>query len=315
MKSGILLGVAISLSLGSWAAAQDRVKYGIPIKTSPLYVLPLLAAEDQGIWKKSNLQVEWPPFRAAGDMYRAVAAGEVQVGMSEIVTLLLSASRGLPLLLVSDTGALDSFHFFVPVASRIKGVQDLAGTKWGVPRFGGGAHAFGQLASIALGLEGKMKLVAAGGVMEALAAAKAGAMDGNISTFFSMAPLLARKEIREVLNTRDYLPGGWSDGWLFARRDFIEERTEVARRVVKAVFEAFQFILKNEAWSVTKMKEAFGQDEATAKLVFSRLRYADLAALDPSKVRDAIALVVKYKLIRADEAPPVERLYSARLLP
>lgn len=62
-------------------AAAEKIKFSTPLKTVPHYALPMLAAEEKGIWKQEGLEGEWIPFCSGGSAHRAFAAGAIQIGI------------------------------------------------------------------------------------------------------------------------------------------------------------------------------------------------------------------------------------------
>jgi len=43
-----------------WAA--DKLRFATTVKTHPILVMPVLAAEEKGFWKQNGLEAEWVPF-------------------------------------------------------------------------------------------------------------------------------------------------------------------------------------------------------------------------------------------------------------
>src|SRR3990172_7038063 len=85
MGKAIFLFLLAFLLVGScnWPAARavveaaDKITFGIPAKVSPAYYLPLLAGQEQGLWKEQGLDMEWVSFEGSAQLLRAVATGRV----------------------------------------------------------------------------------------------------------------------------------------------------------------------------------------------------------------------------------------------
>src|SRR3990172_7607859 len=68
------------LAVTSEIAAAERIGFATHIRTSPQFVLPVLAAQEQGLWKQQGLDVEYVPFESTSAMNQAVVAGAVVMG-------------------------------------------------------------------------------------------------------------------------------------------------------------------------------------------------------------------------------------------
>lgn len=126
--------------LGWWTqagSAQEHIKYGTAVKLSPVYDLPVLAAQEQGIFKKHGLDVEWVPARNGPVFIRDIAASAVQIGSSTGVTDIPVIDRGAPAVIVANLQACEGFAIWVATGGRFKTIQDLKGAKIGVSRLGG----------------------------------------------------------------------------------------------------------------------------------------------------------------------------------
>src|SRR3990172_13382428 len=99
------------LTLGppSGLLAAEKLAFGTAIKENPVYMLPMLAGEEKGFWKEEGLEVQWVPFRGGALMYRAVAAGSINVGWGGIVSSVQAMVGGGPVVLVAGLQIGDPF--------------------------------------------------------------------------------------------------------------------------------------------------------------------------------------------------------------
>lgn len=158
-------------------------------------------------------------------------------------------------------------------------------------------------------MEGEMKFVAGGGLVEELAAIYTGAMDGRFASFITMAPLAVQGKVREVLSISDYLPKEWSHQTIVAEKEFAQARPEVVKRVAKAVIKSMDFVVKNEAWALERMKSPLGYTDETARAVYKRLRYSPDGKIDLKALENVRGFLLEYGIISKDKAPPVDQLY------
>lgn len=82
-------------------------------------------------------------------MYRAMASGHIQFGLSKIHSFTEAASGGVPGVIVADTQNEEFFEIWVRANSRIKKAEELRGAKIGMAQ--GAAHASGMVIARGLG--------------------------------------------------------------------------------------------------------------------------------------------------------------------
>lgn len=298
------------LSTPGLVTAAEKLKYGVSSRTDLIYVLPLLAAEEKGLWKEVGLAVEYVPFRGGAEMHQAVAAGQLDMGNSGAISIIQAMTRGLPEIMVADLKTRDDFFLWVRADSRIKEVKDLKGAKIGINRLGGMMHAYGRVIARGAGLEKEVKFVAGGGGTEELAAIKSGALDGRVGPLFLMAPLKSRGEIRELVAVEDYLPKPWVGTVAYARQELVEKRPEVVRRAVKGLLQAGQAVVNDPEWTMAKLKTEFGYDEVLSRMIFPVIKYGKDGKTDRQGLDNVRNFLIEYGLISKDKAPPVDKLFT-----
>lgn len=309
----IVLVAGLLVSSLSGVKAAEKIQLGTAIKLYPHYYLPVLAGEEKEIWKKNGLEVEWVPFSAGAALVRAAASGAINIGLVPGVTLVQAVARGVPVLIVSDLVGRDDYWFWVRTDSRLRTPMDLKGAKVGVPLLGGSSHAYGRALAKALGLEKEVKFVGAGGSRENVATLKAGAIDAAVMVFTSMANLKAAGEVKEFLNTGDYLPKEWVEHVVFARKDFIKTNPDMVRRVLRGVLQGVEFTLKNSPWATEKMKELSGFPVESARLVVERLpgQFTRDGRINRKAVENLRDFLMEYEIIPRDKPLAVEELFTS----
>lgn len=308
------------VTLGIWAVANmafgqawalDKLRFGLSARANPSYVLPFLAAEEKGFWKRNELDTEFIPFDAGAALFRAMAAGALDMALGGVLSDVQAIIRGVPVILVTDLKSPQDFYIYVRADSKIRGPADLKGARIGVTRFGGLVHAYALAIAKSLGLERDIKFVTAGGAMQEIAAVKAGVEDGTIVSFFAMAPLLFKGEMRPAVAVRDYLPREWMDVTISARKDFAQKNPQVVKRGLKALFQAADFVMKDSDWTVEKLKSQYGYTEAGARMVHRDiLRYGKEGKIDRKAMENVRNFLIDYGIVPKEKVPPVESLYT-----
>ena len=290
--------------------AAEKLNIATSVKQVPLYVLPVLAAEDSGYWKQQGLDVKYIPFRSGSSMHRAVAAGSVDMGLATAVSVIQAASRRVPEVIVADLKARNPFSLWVPTASPIKSARDIKKARIAVTRLGGTLHAFGQAMAKILGLEKKIRFVGAGGIPEMMASLKAGNVEGMMGDIASVAPLKYEGAVRELISGPDYLPNRWVDLVVFSQKGLTKKKPKVVGAVIKAVLKGANLAGTNEAWAVNKMKSYLHYSQGVAKMIYPMIRYSSDGKIDVQGLNNVRTFLIEYGIIRKGRPPTLEKLYT-----
>ncbi|MEE8402975.1 MAG: ABC transporter substrate-binding protein, partial [Candidatus Hydrothermarchaeaceae archaeon] len=206
---GVLVSVILALLLQT-ALVQTvyaaKVKVATALGRHPVFVMPMLAIEDNGLWKQVGVDAEWVSFRSGTSMNQAAAAGSIQLGVTDSTTVVRSIARGLPALIVYYMGPIADWGIWVLTDSKLKKASDLKNKSITVTRLGSSPHAYSQLVAKAEGMAGAIKYVGTGGVREDVASLLSGAVASSMLTIFVVAPLIDKGRVRRLLSVSDYLP-------------------------------------------------------------------------------------------------------------
>lgn len=299
---------------GGSALAAEKVRIGIPQKASPLYALPMMAAQEMQLEEKSRIEMEWFAFRSGPDMYAALTAGSINMVLQDLISHILATARGIRATAVADLGAAQDFYFYVLSGSRIKEPRDLAGSRIGLTRLGSLTHSYGLVVIKALGLEKEAKFLAVGGSAEQWASLRTASSDVIISVREVAAPLLSRGALRELLVVKDYLPKEWPGLVIIARNDLISNEPDTVKRAMKVVFQATNFVLQNPKWALEKLVSQLKYDEQAAQLAYKTVQYGGSAKLKRESVEAAAQFLIEYGMITRDKMPSLDSLYTNKLL-
>lgn len=301
------------LSTGVDLYAVEKVRFSVHIRTSPDYVMPVLAALEKGFWKESGVEVEYIGFESPAAQDTAVVAKAIDMGFVGLLGLIRAISAGVPYAWVADVMTI-SFSVWVPPGSPLRKPQDLKGVTVSITRYGADLHFMTHAFAKALGIEKDMKIVAAGGTPARIAAMRAGATAATTGSMFPMLPLLVKGEVRELVDMEEYLPRGTLAQGLFVRRELLEKKPEVARKVVKGYLRGAEFYAKNRDWAIEKMQKeaAFGYSAEAAKIAYPKIKYTD-GKVDLKRIESTMAFLIEYGLVPKEKMPPIDIIYAKGL--
>jgi ABC-type nitrate/sulfonate/bicarbonate transport system substrate-binding protein len=291
-------------------AAQESLKYGSAVKFTPVFYLPVLAAEEQGIFKQHGLAVEWFPARSGSDLQRDFAAGAITIASSTGTADILAIAHGVPTVIVATLQSGDNFAVWVAASGRIRQPQDLKGGKLGVSQLGGAEHAYGRLAAERLGLTNDLQFVSTGGIQESLAILLTGGIDGVVLTPSQMINLKLQGKVRDLLQVETAKP--WEAYTITARKEFVAQQPDTVRRVVTSIVEANRFIMSaaGKPWAIAKMKEESKYSDEAAEAIYATLDLSQDGKIDRQAIRNVADFMVKYDLLKAPAAPPIDTLFD-----
>ncbi len=316
MKKKMVLVLAVMLlfwaqGLGQGFAA-DKLRLGTGVKLIFRMDIVPLAAEEHGIWKRHGLDVDWRAFRGTTTMIKGMLAGSIDLGVGQAATYLQALHRGVPLIAISDYYFAPDFAFYVRNTSRLRRPQDLKGTSISVTRLGGGTHAFGRIVARKLGLEGQVQFISGGGGQAKVALVQAGKADVVVTSPDRMVELVIKGQFRVLLKVADYLPKPWASTIVFAQRDFVKSKPDVAQRGVRAILEANKFVLNNPDWAIAKWREVSRQSEEAARILYKDIqRYLSRdGKLSPKGFENVNRFLLDYKVVRKPRQLAIEKLYT-----
>lgn len=284
--------------LSSQALGLDKLRFGTGYKQAPNYNLIMWAGEEQGIWRKNGLEVEWVPFAGSGVLLRAAAAGGLDMGAGRAEAALISIARGVPAVIVGDYLSGAHFEVYVKSESPLRHPADLKGAKIALASFGSADHAIGQYLFRVLGLSGLVKFVVVGGLPSTMAALRQGHVDGIIQGFTAVAEFVTRGEIRTLVSSKGYLPKDWVDNTIFATRSLLAEKPEAVGRAVEAHFQAMEFSKANRAWTLDKLKSRMGYSEAAAEMIYEIHFPRREKRVNPEGIKNVLNFLVEFGLIK-----------------
>src|ERR1700683_1800588 len=304
------IAACIAAALVGPAAGQEKLKIGSAVQVFPPYYLPIIAAQDKGIFKKNGVDAEWLPSQSGADLTRAFAASAIKIALSAAATDTLAIARGVPVSVIGNLQSYDDFAIWSSTKGRINKGDDLKGAKIGVSRFGGLEHSYAQLVAKNLGINESVQYVSTGGINESLAALVTGSIDAVVLPVANMLTLKLDGKVREIAQIRSYLPKEWISYTVVAQKDFIANEPSTVRKVVQSIFEANRFIMSAEGkpWAVAKMKEINNYSDEGAAGSYETLGLSQDGKIGREGLRNLLGFMSEYTILKKDEVPPVEKI-------
>jgi NitT/TauT family transport system substrate-binding protein len=307
--AALLAAACVGWSAGSVPPAVQTVRLAIGyiphVQFTPLYV-----GIDKGFYREEGIDLQLS-FGFQYDVFSLLAAGKIDIGLSDSDQLIIAGSKGLGL------QAIFQYYQSYPVAivakaDTVTSPADLKGRTIGTPELSGTSWIGLQLFLEKFGLRDAVRVERIGYTQEAtLLGGKADA----VVCFSNNEPVVLRAEgvaIRQwdVKEFSDMVGASF-----ISSRSIIAARTDVLARFVRATRramaytidhrdEAMQIALKNVGNVKKEDEPLFRQRlDATCALFGSALGYG---ALDAGRYERSIAELVSLKLIPT--AFPVETI-------
>jgi ABC-type nitrate/sulfonate/bicarbonate transport system substrate-binding protein len=95
---------------------------------------------------------------------------------------------------------------------------------------------------------------------------------------------------------------------IIAHKNFVNEKPDTVKRVIKALSESIEFINTNPSWVIEKVKNESRFSEEGAKLTLQELRFAEDLSLNKKAMENVINFCVQYGIIKKEKAPSVDEV-------
>ncbi len=241
-KSALIFGLAVFLTLTTFAAAQEVKKIRLGYPSLAFTQSHIWVGKEEGLFKKNGVDVD-PVFLRGGQIAtQALAGGDPPI--VNVGTVVQASLTGYNLALVA---AIENTYYQVVFARpEIKKLEELKGKKFGISGFGSATHYAALILLKHLNLEPNkdVALVPAGPDAERLGALVAGKLDAcffNLST----APVARRMGFNELLNVADLGVEVQGNG-LATSRAYIKSNRDTVKAALKGYVESIYFIHANK---------------------------------------------------------------------
>lgn len=283
------------------------------IRALPYYELPLMAMEDNRLWAKQGLKVEYVPVRTGTYLEAGLLAGDFQMAVWFASSHIISLSRGIPTIIVADLGGLVDWYLWVRGDKKVTQPKELEGGRIATTRFGSVSHAYVKTMVKGLGLK-RTQIVALSGIREILAGLRAGAVDAILMSRFAMARLEAEGIARTIASLSDHLPTKeWDPTVLVVVKPLVSKEPATVKRIVAALLEGTSFVTNNAQWSIRKITEAYGHPPKIAETVHRLIVYSQDGRIHPEPLAKLRDFLIEHSLL-GEKMPPLEEAYTSEFL-
>jgi ABC-type nitrate/sulfonate/bicarbonate transport system substrate-binding protein len=257
-----MIFIAVFLLFHNPAFAQERIRIawaGASPANSPIWVV-----QEKGFLKKQGLDPEVISITASPIALQALLAGELDVIVTSVTTLVNSRLAGADIVMI--LGMVPTFVDHIITLPSIARVEQLKGKIGGVNRLGSTSDLGLRLALRRLGVdpERDTKIITAGGNPERFAALSKGVVQFTImpEPFVREAEKLGFKDLLDIGSLQ--IPFWWNA--VLSKETIIKSKRPIVGRFSRAMAEAVHFIKT---------------DKEGAKAIFSRnLRLTDPEGLE-----------------------------------
>ena len=316
MRTSFLFGMFLVALSASNLAAQEKVVYGTAIKLSAVYYLPVLAAQEQGFFKKNGIEAEWVPTQSGPDLQRDITSGAIQIGSLTGATDIPAIAKGVPSVIIANLQSEDGFAVWVNTKSRFQVPLDLKGSKIGVSRLGGAEHAYGQLVARGLGIAPDVQFVSTGGVSESVALLTTGGIDGVVLSPHQMVDLQIQGRVKPLLTVNKYEAKPWLSYTIVAGTDFVAKKPDTVKRVVASILEANRFLMSpaGKPFAIAKMKEVHHYSDEAAAAIYEILDLSKDGKFEKKAIQNVVDFMVNYDLMKATDISSIDKLYTDKFV-
>ncbi len=302
----VLAVVAAGLKSSATMADTDKIRVAIPVQA--LFFMPLFVAQDQGIFKAHNLDVEIISTNGDGPDIDALIAGSVQFAVSTPNRLLTAYQQGKPLLAVMNVLDRMGIACFMnkDVAEKVKldeaktledKFRKLKGLTIAATRPGAFTYllAVDYLKRAKLVPQEDAKLLGVGGGPAMIAAVENKKADmGCFGSPIIELAVQRGKSVWFINNTRGEDPTykEFLFQLLYVKPEYAKQHGEIVRRMVASLVEANRWIAsapKDKLLPVAKAKfEAVADDTLWSALENVRPAYSQSGLITEKAVKAAV---------------------------
>jgi ABC-type nitrate/sulfonate/bicarbonate transport system substrate-binding protein len=129
------LSAAAILLPGAAQAQSNKLTVGMPTTPPNVVHMPVVVAQDLGLFKKYGVTVEMIPLDGGVKVFRAMLAGNLDVGQAPAALTEVGISKGAQVKMILAT--LSKFEASMVVRDNIKTMADLKGKRIGIQQPGG----------------------------------------------------------------------------------------------------------------------------------------------------------------------------------
>jgi NitT/TauT family transport system substrate-binding protein len=289
MKNLRLITLVLWVCIAGPAAAQDRVRIGVPLFPTVSY--PVLIAHEKGMFEKNGLKAEIIRINSEPTTYQALISGDIDATSGAPTGLVQSNLQGVS---VVSLGSWDNLvSYTIMTKEKIDDLSQLRGKKVGINRLGGKSSLILRvmLEDAGLNTSKDVTLLQLGGSQERLAALLRGGIDAA-PVDFAFEPKMKQLGFHLVPGKKT----PFMNGPITVTAASLKANRGKWTRFVKANLEATQYMMTNREGSIDVLRKIIGTNEKeTVDFAYEQMRQrvaVDLVA--PEAALENLIKMVSY---------------------
>lgn len=294
-RSGFIRGGAGALAFAPVPARAQAAPIKLRVGTGTVEAdAQIFYAQDMGFFKKNGLDIEIVKLRSGTTTMAAIAAGDLQCGIANVMSLGAAHLRNVPLVLIAPGAFSDSSvvttAFVVGLDSTIGSAKDLAGKTVATISLGG----LDQLAVDAWVDKAGVDYTTVKCLEVPPSTMAAALAQGRIACALMNDPELAQalesKLVKSIGPAYDAIAKVFMQTAWFSQQDWLDKNKDVAKRFGDALVQGGLWGMANPEPAGAILSKYTGAKEARTKTRFA-------TKLDPALIQPVYDFGLKYKLI------------------
>lgn len=298
----ILLGLALiltTISQGEPANAQERLRVAWAGGASNATVW---IVQEKGLMKKQGVNAEFVSVNASPMALQAMIAGEVDVIVTSVTTLVNSRLTGADVVMIASI--VPTFPAHIVTQKNVTDIKQLKGKIGGVGRAGTTTEIGMRLGLSRLGIDpnSDVKLVPVGATADALAALSKGIVQFSIlvEPFVREAEKLGFKSLVDIGSLN--IPFHWNG--VLTREPTIRSKGSLMGKFARALVEAIH-VFKTDKDSTLKIISKFTRITNPDSLERTHQAFARLLPETPSPSPEGVKTYLDYMAASRPEAAKI----------
>lgn len=316
----IVVAVMVAAVLGyyfyiSSQQSSTNIIIGSAVAFAVDYYLPMIVAQEKGIWSQNGLNVTWQKFLGGPAESQAFAAGQIGVGLTGAGTSIDAYSRGIPMNIVGVYEQHTSFGLIVNGSSQIKSLTDLNGSTIAVTSTTGLEAVYAQIVAQKFHL--KFNFITTGTLPNSLALLTTGKAQAIDYAETAVVGQIVAGQLRIIYNDSSVLPTPWAEFAIVASSNMINNNPTILHKVVTSFSQAIQFIANNPSFCEQVIQNFSNSSPEVAAVTYNML----VSSWNPSlsikiqALQNAQGIYVNYGITPSNIAVNISLTYTSSFLP
>jgi len=296
MRLFVIALISASIASANYASAQERLRVAWAGGASNATVW---IVQEKGLLKKQGVNAEFISVNASPMALQAMIAGEVDVIVTSVTTLVNSRLTGADVVMIASI--VPTFPAHIVTQKNVTDIKQLRGKTGGVGRAGTTTEIGMRLGLSRLGIDptNDVKLVPVGATADALAALSKGLVQFSIlvEPFVREAEKLGFKSLVDISSLN--IPFHWNG--VLTRETTIRSKGPLMTKFARALVEAIH-IFKTDKDATLKIISKFTRITNPDSLERTHQAFARLLLETPSPSPEGVKTYIDYVAASRPEA-------------